>query len=347
MPQFLLTGATGFIGSEVLARLLREVSVADVFVLVRKVPEGEASLLGRRLQEHGLQSLWNRLNFVVCDFLNEGTFPQVLEKNFGSLGDLRIAHLAAQIAVKGSDQASLHEQERMNVGVTRDLMSFSNRVSKLFVFTSSVVAFGGTRARWTRTEKDFEVFPSEARTFSYFTSKRQAHEMVAAESRVPTWILCPGIVHGSMDAFKDSRAHLKAARDGRFRWVPAGSGSFVGLDRVAGAHVSALMANAPVAAGVNTRLLVDEILDYRDYINLYLECWGAGHRVRALPHWLGAPAFGALKLARGLGADVGLLDKFCQAALHLRFQSGYPEAPTEGFRAQLARSVSFARQLNT
>jgi nucleoside-diphosphate-sugar epimerase len=345
--NFVLTGVTGFIGSEVLLRLLAHPELR-IICLVRRPIDFDQGLLGERFKAHRDQL--KRVEFVVCRFDSELLFQAALRQI--DVQNPVIVHMAALIALSSKGTRSFSEleveQNRANIGVTQDLLNFCKERSGSLVYTSSVVAFGATRVPKIRRESDFANFDSICKSFSYYRTKREAHEFVIGQSgSVPVRVLCPGIVHGALDGFKDSRAHLKMLIQGKIGLVPYGTGNFVGLDRVAAAHVDAALELARGGAGAQTRLLVDENLSFFNYLKLYLEVY---HEVRPtaqlprLPRALWPIVSQVLLLVIVLLAKLGLRGelglKVAQASMHLAFESQYPQPPTRGLRAALIDSIS-------
>jgi len=277
---YLITGATGFIGSEVIARLLKNGTAPEEIFLIARADPAQSQLLLMRFEEHQIDaSKIKNLKWVKAALDTEGSLARALNSLPAIKGKWRVGHFAALIATSRSSATknlNLSDQKKIqtqvNVGATGELIAWANQFAELLVFTSSVVAFGGLDSPQIRSEKDFEHFPDECKTLGYFVSKREAHLKVASLSQIPTRIFCPGIVHGYLENFKPSRGHLKMIREGKLRVAPSGGGNFVGLDRVGGAIADALHSPAISVSAVpdiNVRLLVDKNLTYKDYFTLY------------------------------------------------------------------------------
>lgn len=337
---FLLTGVSGFLGSEVYARLARSVGFERLVCLVRRVPKTDSTFY-RRLTEHGLTADFNKIVFVETDFSTTASFASALAKAQQLLPagkKFSVVHMAALIHAKSAEEK--REQHRLNIEVTDELLDWSAQSGSHFVYISSVVAFGGTLTKGKpRGEDDFKNFPWVSKFFSYYTSKRTSHLRVTARAKVPVSLLCPGIVHGALEIDKSSRRHLEYLRQGRLRLAPSGSGNFVGLDRVAQAVVQAAML---VPAGrLQTRLLVDENMRFVDYFNMYshLARGASAKRVYRLPYVLGWLAIALHIVLAQLGVVVPILESLSQGTLHLRFRSQHKQLPTEGLKRNLEKSL--------
>jgi nucleoside-diphosphate-sugar epimerase len=352
--KYLITGGTGFIGSEVVARLARRIAPENIVLLLRRIPSNENSLFRMRLNEHGQSEIFSSLKYVESDFLDSDRFQRSLE-GLGQ-GPWVVIHMAAIISGLHSTP---EEQERVNVGVTRDLLEWSAKVKACrFIYLSSVVAFGGIAKPRLRNEDDFAQFPAICRKLGYFRTKRDAHEQVLAHARAPTTIYCPSIVHGSLEHFKDSRGHLRALREGRLRMAPGGGGNFVSLDRVSEAIVrealeskaqASLEESASFSFKMRTQLLVDRNMTYAEYFKFYLNVYRKHQglspesrepTIRALPTSLGPALRILIPLAKALGLQHKLMDALLESSLFLFFESKYELPASEGLEAALLKSFA-------
>lgn len=337
---FLLTGVSGFLGSEVFCRLVRSVGFDKVFCLVRRVPLPDSTFY-RRLREHGIESEAHKINFIETDFSTQESLAEALQVAEGKLPRGKtyvLVHMAAIIHAKSADERT--EQHRLNIEATSELLDWAASFGSHFVYISSVVAFGGTsRAGHVRDESDFVRFPWISKFFTYYTSKRTSHLMVCERAKVPVTLLCPGIVHGALEMEKSSRKHLQYLREGKLKWAPSGSGNFVGLDRVSQSVVQAAMVIPQDKQ--QTRLLVDVNMSFVDYFNQYtrLARGSEAQHVRRLPGVVGWLAIGVYIVASKLGFTASILESLAQGTLHLNFRSKYKQQPTEGLEVNLRRSL--------
>lgn len=338
--KFLLTGVTGFLGSEVFCRLVRSVGFDRVICMVRKKPSKD-SVFFKRLTEHGLEKSLDRIRFLDTDFSSTHAFSKVLksaETMKSASESYVVIHMAAIIHAK--TQSELKQQQRLNIEVTDELLDWSALNASHFVYMSSVVAFGATAfLSKARDESDFDRFPWLSKFFSYYTSKRTSHLRVQSRAKIPVTLLCPGIIHGSLESEKSSRKHLQYLREGKLKLAPSGSGNFVGLDRVAQAVVHASMLTPKESK--STRLLVDENMSFADYFNMYVHLARGvdAYKVWRLPALVGMLCVFVYVLLSACGLRVSLLEPLAQGSLHLRFKSLHKQPPTAGLKQNLIESL--------
>ena len=343
---YVLTGTTGFIGSEVLARLVTNVRPEQIILLGRRKPEAGRGLLWLRFREHGLdfETTFQRIHFVNSDFGNPDLFRKSLEDVKALMpahANFRLLHMAALIQPLSDKEASI--QSRINIGVTQDLLNWAaSRNAEAFLYLSSMVAWGGSRMPVVRTEKDYTNFPKESRSFDYFRTKRVAHDWLLANAKIPLVLLCPGIVHGAFEHFKSSRAHLLKLRNGELKFAPPGGGNFVGLDRVSGCIVQRLL-QKETYKDVVTQLLVDRNMTYKDYFQLYVDLARPKEktRIRLVPGWLAGFAIGFCHTARMLRLKAPhVLAGLAQASFYLWFESELALTPTEGLEQNIKAALN-------
>jgi nucleoside-diphosphate-sugar epimerase len=352
MQKLLVTGVTGFLGSEVLARIVADERSSKICVLARKKADTQKSLLAQRFREKGLDpARIDALEWIEVPFEDESRFRQALEA-LPTQDNWRVLHMAAIIKSSKNNTAV----ERLNLGVTRDLLEFSNLRRAPFYYTSSVVAFGTTADRIVRTESDFHHWELHNKLYPYYSTKRAAHEWIMENARVPGWLFCPSIVHGSLEGSKNSRDHLKALREGRLKFAPSGGANFVALKDVARPIAETVLSGFLQGKAPQARLLVGPNLRFTEYFNLYLDVYREHleskntnqtvipeRSVSALPPWVGSLAHIKNKFLRSMGAEFAFLDSLAQSSKYLYFDSIYRQAASlpglDDLRVALRQSI--------
>lgn len=344
----LLTGVTGFIGSEILARLLLVDPQPRMKILARKKPNTTDSILARRLIEKGVSpEKINELDWVEVSFEDETVFREALKQL--PQEKYRVLHMAAIIKAVKYNSAQI----RLNEGVTRDLLAFSNERKAAFYYLSSVVAFGASRVPEPRQEKSFSEWEDFNQRFPYYSTKRAAHEEVLREAQVGGCLFCPSVVHGSLELEKNSRGHLEALRAGKLPVCPSGGANFVCLEEVATAIVESVL--GPVSDGKPiTRLLVGPNMEFSDYFKLYQDTWAEfllskgrdirhiRKKVHTIPKWISKVIGFENRILDTFGVQLSLMQSIEQSSFYLYFESTYAktEPSVEALKRSLLRSFS-------
>ena len=223
----LLTGATGFVGMEVLARLLERGD--DVVVLVRGDPEHRAQEVLRTL---GVAA---PLRAIAGDLSEPGlSIP----------GDVtEIVHCAASI----SFSLPLDEARRINVDGTRRVLAAARRLPHLRRLVHVSTAYVAGRHRGRFAAHDLDVGQSFRNGYEH--TKHEAERLLAREADgLPLVVARPSIVVGESDtgwtpAFNVLYWPLRAFERGLLDRVPAardGRVDVVPVDYVADALVTLL-----------------------------------------------------------------------------------------------------------
>ncbi|MGI8632059.1 MAG: NAD-dependent epimerase/dehydratase family protein [Solirubrobacterales bacterium] len=178
----LVTGATGFIGSHVVAQLLDRGE--PVRVLVRD-PAGleQVGLAGRE-----------GLEVVTGDLLDPGTLPAAVE------GARRVHHIAGVISLERGDGERMH---RLNVETTQNLFAAleGSEVERI-VYLASIFALAGGDGTPATEDSPWRL---ESLPVPYVQAKRVAELFVREQTEggmpvvfaYPTFCYGPGDVNGS------------------------------------------------------------------------------------------------------------------------------------------------------
>jgi NAD(P)-dependent dehydrogenase (short-subunit alcohol dehydrogenase family) len=181
--NYFVTGATGFIGRNLVARLLQR--EGTIYALVRAGSRG-------RLEE--LRTAWGADGARVVPIAGDLAQPGlgVSEEDLLTLrgGVDHFFHLAAIYDMAAGAEA----QEVANVEGTRHAVELAGAVEAgCFHQVSSIAAAGLYRGTWT---EDMFDEAEDLDTHPYFRTKHESERVVREESRRPWRVYRPGIVVG-------------------------------------------------------------------------------------------------------------------------------------------------------
>jgi NAD(P)-dependent dehydrogenase (short-subunit alcohol dehydrogenase family) len=262
--DYFVTGATGFIGKQLLPLLLAR--GGEVGVLVRKGSGARFAALRDRLGPAG-----ERLRAVTGD---------ISEPSLGvSDADRELVHGAAvfHLAAVYDLRASEEESERANVDGTRHVVEFANAIeARCLHHVSSITVAGHYDGTFT------EAMFAEGQELDhpYYRTKYESEELVRDGARVPWRVYRPGIVIGSSENGEADRTDgpyyafklIQQMRDAFPQWTPfigpeGGPINLVPVDFVARAidHIAAQPGND----GKAFHIVDPEPLSLGDTINVF------------------------------------------------------------------------------
>jgi long-chain acyl-CoA synthetase len=304
-----LTGATGFLGTQIARRLLAETD-ASLIVLVRG-EDHEAAV--RRLSRAWwawpqlAQAVGGRITMVQGDIrsprlgLDEATYEDVARRATW------IVHAAADIRLR----APLEELRRTNVGGTSEVLALARAAHAehgLDRFSHLSTAYVASRARDVVSETDCDG-PSDAPPYeqSKWEGERLVHQ---ASASLPVSILRPGMVvgdsvTGAIKTFNTVYAPIRLYLSGKLRVIPASSSvrvNLVPVDYVAQAAVRLTLDER--ASGLTFHLTApwDQLPTYREFTDA-IRSWARSSLGLKLPRLLYLP----VPWPRGAGQGRGVL----------------------------------------
>jgi thioester reductase-like protein len=211
MGAVLLTGATGFVGREILARFLDR-DDTRVFALVRAKDDAAAA---ERLPAHA------RLRAVAGDIERPGLGlePDTADMLAGEV--TTVVHCAASVAF----DLSLEESRRVNVDGTRHVVELAERCRRLDRLTYVSTAYVSGEPRGLFREDQLAV--GQRFRNAYEQSKFEAEVMLRERAAtLPVQVLRPSIIVGDSrtgrtSAFNVLYGPLKAFARGKVPAIPA------------------------------------------------------------------------------------------------------------------------------
>lgn len=214
--RVMLTGATGFLGGHLLARL-RAAGVAEIAALVRTREAGE------RLAAQGVLPALGSIEDPAA--LGEALLPHT---------DC-LFHVAADTSPW---RGHAERQSRTNIDGTRNVLAVAQeRGVRRIVHTSSVSAFGQQGEVLTESSPRL----GKQSWINYERTKAIAEELVleaGAQGRIEAVVLNPAHILGPGDTHNWARMFLLIDQ-GKLPGAPPGSGAFADVREVAAAHVAA------------------------------------------------------------------------------------------------------------
>jgi NAD(P)-dependent dehydrogenase (short-subunit alcohol dehydrogenase family) len=210
--KYFVTGATGFIGRQLLPLLLRR--EGEIAVLVRPGSRHRFAALRDQVDPEG-----TRLHAVIGDIAEPGL--GVSDDDRRSLQGAHVFHLAAIYDLLADPE----ETEQANVLGTRHTVELANTIGATCIHHISSIAVAG-RHKGRFTEEMFAE--GQPLDHAYFSTKYEAEKIVRDEARVPFRVYRPGIVIGSSQTGEADRIDgpyyafklIQKLRDSFPQWVP-------------------------------------------------------------------------------------------------------------------------------
>ncbi len=213
--NYFVTGATGFIGRFLVARLLER--GGTVHVLMRESSAAKFQSLKERLDadDKALLPVWG-------DITQAGLVKAADGKKLKGKID-QVFHLAAVYDMNMDDETA----DRVNNEGTRNLVNFVNGLGpKVRLNHVSSVAVAGGEFDGTFSERMFDE--GQSLKHPYFRTKYESEKIVRDEAKVPYRIYRPGAVIGSSESGEMDKVDgpyyffktLQRIRDRVPKWLP-------------------------------------------------------------------------------------------------------------------------------
>jgi dihydroflavonol-4-reductase len=256
--RVLVTGATGFVGSNVAAALAAR---GDRVRVLRRTTSRLKALEGVPVE------------YAVGDILDPDSLVAAMQ------GCDLVFHVAAVSQYWRSGKEAVYQ---VNVEGTRNVVqaALATGVQRV-VHTSSVAALGYP-PRGTMADES-QVFPSELNWWPYGHSKHLAElEVQEAVARgLPAVTVNPTIVIGPRDVNFISGSLIRASVKGQLRVVPPGGSNIVHVDDVVAGHLA-----AAERGRVGKRyILGGENLSHREAAVTIASVTDGARPLLVLPHW--------------------------------------------------------------
>jgi dihydroflavonol-4-reductase len=265
--KVLVTGATGFVGSNVAAALAAR---GDHVRVLRRNTSRLDALEGVPVE------------YVVGDILGPDSLATAMQ-------DCQVVfHVAATAQYWRMGKETVY---RVNVEGTRNVLqaALDTGVQRV-VHTSSVAALGYP-AHGTLIDES-QVFPQELNWWPYGHSKHLAELEVhkAVAQGLPAVIVNPTIIIGPRDLNFVSGSLIRASVKGQLRVVPPGGSNVVHVDDVIAGHLAA----AEQGRVGERYILGGENLSHWDTALIIASVTGGPRPRLVLPHWTLTPLAGLI-----------------------------------------------------
>ena len=209
--MILVTGATGFLGSELIRQLLlKGEKVRAIKRNSSKIPE---------ILKHEVAIEWH-----TADILDYFELKEAME------GISRVYHCAAFISFKPADK---NEMRRVNIEGTVNILNLcmEQNIGK-FLHVSSVAAIGNSKKGALISEKDHWEFNSGQSAYSISKYESEMEVFRAAAEGLNVIVINPSIIIGKNAGKEGSGQLFEAIRKG-LKYYPGGSFGYVDVEDVA------------------------------------------------------------------------------------------------------------------
>jgi NAD(P)-dependent dehydrogenase (short-subunit alcohol dehydrogenase family) len=187
--QYFVTGATGFIGRQLIPLLLAR--DGEINVLVRPGSRHRFAALREKLDPEG-----TRLRAVIGDIGEAGL--AMADEDRARLTGATVFHLAAVYDLTASEE----DTARANIDGTHHTVELANAIAAARLHHVSSIAVAG-RFKGVFTEEMFAE--GQELDHPYFSTKYEAERIVRDEATVPWRVYRPGMVIGSSETGEADR----------------------------------------------------------------------------------------------------------------------------------------------
>jgi len=221
--MILVTGGTGFLGSELIKQL------TDKALQVRAIRR-ENSSIPKLLQNNPL------IEWVIAD-INE---PAALEDAFANV--TQVFHCAAYVSLNSKHKKQLFH---VNIDGTSNVVNLCMEYNCRLLHVSSIAALGEAKKGKLISEKDFWEYDAKAHAYGLSKYESEMEVWRGISEGLDAVIVNPSVIIGKNAGFEGSGAIFKLVRDG-FSFYTSGATGLVAVEDVVKAMI--LLMNSTVTA---------------------------------------------------------------------------------------------------
>ncbi|MES2828678.1 MAG: NAD-dependent epimerase/dehydratase family protein [Bacteroidota bacterium] len=220
--MILITGATGFLGSELIQQLLS--AGIRVRALKREASKIPATLKGSQ-----------NIEWVDADILDLAALEDAFENV------TQVYHCAAFISFDPKDKLKLLST---NIEGTSNIVNLCNEYNARLMHVSSVAALGNAKKGALITEKDFWEYDSRAHSYAISKYEGEMEVWRGIAEGLDAVIVNPSVIIGGQSGFEGSGAIFKLVKEG-LSFYTKGATGIVDVADVAKSMI--LLMNSPIS----------------------------------------------------------------------------------------------------
>lgn len=268
--MILVTGATGFLGSELIHQLTRQ-------GIRLKALKREGSVVPDLIKDNDL------IEWVIADINNLSDLEDAFE------GIKQVYHCAALVSFNPKDKAKLL---RVNIEGTSNVVNLCVATGARLLHVSSVAALGNAKKGALITEKDFWEYDVKAHAYAISKYEGEMEVWRGIAEGLDAVIVNPSVIIGAGAGFEGSGAIFKLVKDG-LSFYTRGATGIVDVTDVAKSMI-ALMNSAESSERFT---ISSENYHYKQFFGEIAKGYGIKAPAREARPWMLAIAWRAAKLA--------------------------------------------------
>lgn len=268
--MILVTGATGFLGSELISQLCRQ------GIKVRALKR-EGSVIPDLIRQNDL------VEWVIADINNISDLEDAYS------GIKQVYHCAALVSFHPKDKQKLLH---VNIEGTSNVVNLCAAYGARLVHVSSVAALGEAKKGALITEKDFWTYDAKSHTYAISKYEGEMEVWRGIAEGLDAVIVNPSVIIGAGAGFEGSGAIFKLVKDG-LSFYTRGATGIVDVEDVAKSMI-ALMNSSETAERFT---ISSENYHYKQFFAEIAKAYGVKAPAKEARPWMLGIAWRAVWLA--------------------------------------------------